>query len=225
MPQIIKLLNVLIIKQKFKREKDLPAKTNETSEGLLAKSPRGRLPPRCSDRAVAPPPPDANAVHPEPPRAWIRSPETSSLLSPQFPPLTRAVPSPNPNPNLHRVRARRRRAIAAAPSYPRPIAWSGRCAWVFSTSTPSHASRDAVKLRDDTVPFFDSGPTPSTIPATSGSLRPRRPPKRLRGERANPSDPFPLSVASGIVASVICRGSVVRRPPLPSFRSPVTIRL
>ena len=223
-PQIIILLHCLINKTEIKRKKDLQEiKTKEP--GASEQNRHGRLPRDAvatarGCRARSPSTLDPSRVRPS--SCVDKTPLYRALAPlPRARPLSLALCFRAKTGTL----ARRRSAIAAAPSYPRPIAWTGRCAWVFSTSPPSHASRDAVKLRDDAVPFFDSGPTPSTIPATSGSLRPRRPPKRLRGERANPSDPFPLSVASGIVASVICRGSVVRRPPLPSFRSPVTIRL
>ena len=160
----------------------------------MAKSPRGRLPPRCSDRAVARPPPGAEAVHPEPPRARIRSPGTSSLLSPHFPPLTRSVLPVRRNPRNGRAELELRRRLAGAPSRPRPIAWASTCASTSSTSTPSHASRNAVVESPSSIYRRHTGRCSSPIPPSPVSLLPLRPLQSLRGEPPLPLAHFPLSL-------------------------------
>ena len=50
-----------------------------------------------------------------------------------------------------------------------------------------------MKLWESADPFFDSGPTSSTIPATSSLPVLRRPLRDVRGEIAVRPDLFPLS--------------------------------
>jgi hypothetical protein len=145
--------------------------------------------------AVAPPPPGADAVHPEPPRARIRSPGTSSLLSPHFPPLTRSVLPVRRNPRNGRAELELRRRLAGAPSRPRQIAWASTCASSSSTSSPSGASRDAV-VSPASTKYREHHRRPSSpIPATAVLPVRRRPSLRVRGEHAVLPDPFPLSIA------------------------------
>jgi hypothetical protein len=99
-------------------------------------------------------------------------------------------------------------SIAVARSRHWQIASARNCAGISSTSPPSHASQDAVKLRGDAVPFFASGPTPLSIPATPSTLLPRRPPLCLRGELLVLVDPFSLSFAFRIIVLVLVARAV-----------------
>ena len=115
-------------------------------------------------------------------------------------------------------------SIAVARSRHWQITSARNCAGISSTSPPSHASQDAVKLRGDAVPFFASGPTPLSIPATPSTLRPRRPPLCLRGELLVLVDPFSLSFAFRIIVLVLVVRAVPRRrrSPLPPMPFPAT---
>ncbi len=150
--------------------------------------------------AVAPPPPDADAVHPEPPRARIRSPGTSSLLSPHFPPLTRSVLPVRRNPRNGRAELELRRRLAGAPSLPRQIAWASTCVSSPSTSSPSGASREAV-VSPASTKYREHHRRPSSpIPAASSPPRRRRASARNEGEPANRPVPFSLSLDHRSVA-------------------------
>ena len=148
---------------------------------------------------VAPPPPDADAVHPEPPRARIRSPGISSLLSPHFPSRSRAVEPANPNPRYAAALLDVRRRLAGVAGHHCRIAATSRCASTSSTSTPSHASRNAVVESPSSIYRRYTGRCSSPIPPSPVSLRPRRPLHLLHGELAHVLDHFPLSIRSRVV--------------------------
>ena len=156
----------------------------------------------CSLRPASPP-----GAEPREDKVALGVPLSLSLDSP----LSRAPAVSPKTKDTDRTLAPPPPSIAAAPRRHWPIAWSRRCASSSSTFSPNHASRDDVNRREFAVPFFDSGPTSLTIPASSSYLWSRRPPLRLRGENANRYTPLPLPIALGIVGMLVFSAVPVRR--------------
>ena len=143
LPQIIKILHVLIIKQKIKKGKD-PKEIENKRPGACVQNLPGVIPYLAvATEAVAPPPPGAEAVHPEPPRARIRLPRTSSLCSRTSRSRSRSASPTNLNPSYAAPPLEFRRRLAGATRRHCSIAWARSCASTSSTSLPSHASRGA----------------------------------------------------------------------------------
>ena len=162
--------------------------------------PRHPLPRAVATAAVARPPAHADAVHPEPPRAGIRLPRTSSLCSLTSRSRSRSASPENRNPNYAAPPLEFRRRLAGATRRHCSIAWARSCASTSSTSSPSHASRDAAVSPASSVYRNDTAPTSSSIPAVSGHPRRHRASERLRGEHAHLLDLFPLSNSFCVVA-------------------------
>ena len=199
-PQIIILLNVLNRKQKIKRKKDLNEKKQKMAGGSEQKLPSRPLPRAVATARVAPPPRARSSVHPEPNRARIRWPRRSSPLSCASPSLARSASTTSRNPSYADAVLELRRRLAGVPGRHCPIAWARRCAPSSSTSSPRGVSRDAAVSPSSSVSRNDTAPTSSSIPAVSGHPRRHRAPERLRGEHALLPDPFPLSIATRVVA-------------------------
>ena len=151
-------------------------------------------------RAVAPPPRARSSVLAEPPRAWIRcapSPLTCALTSRS---RSRAVEPANPNPSYAAPPRKLRCRLAGVACHHCPIAWASSCASSSSTSSPSHASRDAV-VSPASTKYREHHRRPSSpIPATAVLPVRRRPSLRVRGEHALLLISFPLSLDHRSVA-------------------------
>ena len=180
--------------------------------GSEQKLPSHPLPHAVATARVAPPPAHAVSVHPDRCRARIRSRTSPSSCCPGFPPLARSESLANRNPSYAAALLDLRRRLAGVAGHHSPIAWTSSCASSSSTSSPSGASRDAAVSPSSSSYCTDTARSSSSIPAPSSLPVPHRHLHRLRGERANRSISFSLSLVhrgvstvSGSSAAVPCR--------------------
>ena len=194
-PQINSLLNVLIKNQKNKRKKD-PKKRKNKRPGACVQNLPGVVPYLAvATRAVARPPAHAVSVHPGRCCARIRSRTSPSTCAPGFSPRSRSESTANPNPSYAAPPRELRHRLAGVAGHHCPIAWASSCASSSSTSSPSHASRDAAVSSSSSFYRRYLRRSSSSIPAPSSHPEPRRHLHCTPGERANPGDHFPLSLA------------------------------
>ena len=194
-PQLNDLLHVLNNKTEKQKEKDLKEKKQKVAGGSEQKLPSHPLPRAVATARVAPPPVHAVPVQPRPSPARIRWPRSSSPLSCAFPSLARSASPARRNPSYAARVLELRRRLTRAPRRHCPIAWARRSASSSSTSSPSHASRDAAVSSSSSKYRNYTAPSSSPIPATSGCPDLYRASERVEGEQPHVPDAFPLSLA------------------------------